>query len=52
MKTTLVERVRCMFSDAKLSDSFWAEALNIVAYVINLSPTVALNGDVLKIVWS
>ena len=36
-----------MLSDAKLSDSFWAEALNTAAYVINLSPVVALDGDVL-----
>ncbi|KAF3650280.1 Eukaryotic translation initiation factor 3 subunit A [Capsicum annuum] len=46
MNRTLGEKVRCMFSDVKLSDSFWAEALNTVVYVINLSPTIALNGDV------
>ena len=40
-----------MLSEAKLSNSFWAEALNTVAYVINLSPVVALDGDVPKRVW-
>ena len=40
-----------MLSEAKLPNSFWAEALNIVAYVINLSPVVALDGDVPKRVW-
>ena len=30
---------------------FWDEALNIVAYVINLSPVVALDGDVPNRVW-
>jgi len=52
MNRTLVERVRCMLSDAKLPDSFWAEALNTAAYIINLSPAVALNGDVPDRVWS
>ena len=46
MNRTLVERVRCLLSEAKLSNSFWAEALNTVAYVINLSLVVALDGDV------
>ena len=48
---TLVERARCVLLEAKLPNSFWAEALNIFAYVINLSPVVALDGDVPKRVW-
>ena len=51
MNRTLVERVRCVLSDAKLWNSFLAEALNVVAYVINLSPVVALDGDVPNRVW-
>ena len=35
-----------MLSEAKLPNSFWAETLNIFAYVINLSPVVALDGVV------
>ncbi|KAF3652450.1 putative F-box/LRR-repeat protein-like [Capsicum annuum] len=35
-----------------LKNSFWTEALNTAVYVINLSPTVALNGDVPDRVWS
>lgn len=46
MNRTLVDRVRCVLSEAKLPNSFWAEALNTVAYVINLSPVIALDGDV------
>nr|XP_016473832.1 PREDICTED: uncharacterized protein LOC107795672 [Nicotiana tabacum] len=48
---TLVERVRCLLSEDKLPNTFWAEALNTVAYVINLSPAVALDGDVRDRVW-
>ena len=40
-----------MLSKAKLRNSFWAEALNTVTYVINLSPVVALDGDVPNRVW-
>ena len=40
-----------MLSEAKLPNSFWAETLNIFAYVINLSPVVALDGDVPNRVW-
>ena len=42
MNSFLVERVRCLLSNVKLPKSFWGETLNIAAYVINLSPTIAL----------
>ncbi|GMI93102.1 hypothetical protein HRI_002979500 [Hibiscus trionum] len=51
MNRTLIERVRCLLSDAKLPRSFWAEALNTVTHVINLSPSVPLRGDVPDRVW-
>ena len=51
MNKTLVERVRCVLSEAKLPNSFRDEELNTVAYVINLSPVVALDGDVPNRVW-
>ncbi|KAL3835280.1 hypothetical protein ACJIZ3_003671 [Penstemon smallii] len=51
MNRTLVERVRCLLSEAKLSRSFWGEALNTVVHVINLSPTISLSGDVPDSVW-
>ena len=37
MDKTLVERFKCVLSEAQLPNSFWAKALNTVAYVINLS---------------
>ena len=52
MNRTLVERVRCLLAEAKLPFLFWAEALCTVAHVINLSPAVALDGDVPDRVWT
>ena len=46
MSRTLMERVRCLLSEAKLPNSFWGEALLTAAHVINLSPAVALQSDV------
>ena len=51
MNRTLMERVRCLLSEAKLSNSFWGEALLTVAHVINLSPTVALQCYVTNSFW-
>ena len=40
-----------MLSEAKLPNSFWDEAHNTVAYVINLYLFVAVDGDVPNTVW-
>ncbi|GMH26834.1 hypothetical protein Nepgr_028677 [Nepenthes gracilis] len=52
MNKTLMERVSCVLSEAKLPESFWEEALKVVVYVINLLPSNALNGEVLEKMWS
>jgi hypothetical protein len=41
-----------MLSHAKLPNSFWAEALNHDMYVVNLSPSIPLPGDIPQRVWS
>lgn len=46
MNKTLLERMRCMLSEAKLPRHFWGEALFTATHVINLSPCVSLDGDV------
>ncbi|PHT50737.1 hypothetical protein CQW23_10484 [Capsicum baccatum] len=51
MNKSLIERVRCLLSEEKFSNSFWGEALLTAAYVINLSPTVALESNVPNKVW-
>ena len=48
MNKILMERVKCLLVESKLPKSFWGEALHIVTHVINLTSTVALQGDVPK----
>ena len=52
MKKSILERVRCMLSYAKLPKSFWGEAINTAVYLINRCPSVALNFKVPKEVWN
>lgn len=37
MNRTLVEKARCMLFDAELPKTYWAEAVNMAAYIINRS---------------
>ena len=48
MNRTLMERVRCLLSEAKLPNSLWGEALLTAAHVINLSHVVDLQSKVLN----
>ncbi|CAM8972007.1 unnamed protein product [Rhodiola kirilowii] len=52
MNRTIVEKMRCMLSHAKLPKNFWAEALMTAVHVINRSPSQPLKGDVAERVWS
>jgi len=52
MNRTLIEKVRCMLSEAKLPKHFWGETLYTVVHVINLSLVVALNNEVPNKIWS
>ena len=52
MNKTLLERVRCMLLSAKLPKSFWGEAVNTAAYLINRSPSTTLGFKVPEEVWS
>jgi hypothetical protein len=42
MNKTLLERTRAMLKAAGLGKSFWAEAVNTACYVINRSPSTAI----------
>ena len=52
MNRTIMERVRSMLSHAKLRKPYWAEAMLIAVYLINMSPSVPLKGDVPQQVWT
>ena len=52
MNRTIVDRIRCMLSLAKLPRSFWGEAMRTACYLINLSPSVPLKGDYPERVWT
>lgn len=41
MNRTIVEKVRCMLADAKLSKGFWAEAVSTAVKIINSIPNTA-----------
>ena len=52
MNRTLLEKVRCMLSNAGLSKQFWAEAVMYASHLINRLPSSALNGKKPFEVWS
>ena len=52
MNRTIGERIRCMLSHSRLPKSFWGEAMRTAVDLINLSPSVPLNGDVPDRVWT
>lgn len=43
MKRTLLERVRCLLSNANLDKRFWGEAVMTAAYLINRCPSSAID---------
>ncbi|KAE8719078.1 hypothetical protein F3Y22_tig00109978pilonHSYRG00092 [Hibiscus syriacus] len=51
MNRTLVEKVRCMLSNARLGKEFWAEALVYACHLVNRLPSTAI-GETKKIIFS
>ncbi|KAJ4710294.1 Retrovirus-related Pol polyprotein from transposon TNT 1-94 [Melia azedarach] len=43
MNQTLLERARCMLSNAELTRRFWAEAVSTACYLINRGPHTGIN---------
>jgi transposase InsO family protein len=52
MNMTLLERARCMLSNARLSKDFWAEVVNTACYLVNCSPSIAIDCKTPYEVWS
>lgn len=52
MNITLLERARAMLATASLEKSFWAEAVNTACYVINRSPSTAVELKTPMEIWT
>eukprot|EP00253_Pinus_taeda_P034553 PITA_34553 len=52
MNKTLVERARSMLSGAELGQEFWAEAVDTACYLVNRSPSSALEDKTPQEVWT
>ncbi|KAL5806266.1 hypothetical protein ACOSQ4_028999 [Xanthoceras sorbifolium] len=52
MNRTLLERARCMLSNAGLSKDFWAEAISTACFLVNRSPYTTIEFKTPEEVWS
>lgn len=52
MNCTILEKIRSMLSSAKLPKCYWGEAMSTACYLINRSPTYALDCETPEMVWS
>ncbi|KAH9689071.1 hypothetical protein KPL70_015335 [Citrus sinensis] len=52
MNRTLLEKVRCMLSNAGLDKKFWAESMNYASHLVNRLPSAAIGGKTLMEMWS
>ena len=51
MNRTLIEKVRCLLSNAALPYSFWYEASMMASYLVNRSPSTAIEKKTPQEVW-
>ncbi|KAG8499930.1 hypothetical protein CXB51_006489 [Gossypium anomalum] len=52
MNRTIMEKVRCILSNANLPKSFWAEVASTACFLINRSPSIAIEKKTPQEVWS
>ena len=52
MNRTVVERVHCILSNAKLSKQFWGKALRTAIHIINITPSSWLDGNISEHMWT
>jgi hypothetical protein len=52
MNMTLLERARSMLSNAKLQQELWEEAVFTTCYLVNRSPSTAINCKIPEEVWT
>jgi transposase InsO family protein len=52
MNMTIISKARCMLSNASMGRQFWAEAASTACYLINRSPSIAIEKKIPMEVWS
>jgi hypothetical protein len=52
MNKALMEKIRSMLSGAELGQEFWAEAVGTTCYLVNRSPSSALDDKTPHEVWT
>eukprot|EP00253_Pinus_taeda_P012328 PITA_12328 len=52
MNQTLIERARSMINNANLQKELWAKAISTACYLVNRSPSVAINCKICEEVWT
>ncbi|KAH9697268.1 Integrase catalytic domain-containing protein [Citrus sinensis] len=52
MNRTLLEKVRCMLSNAGLDKKFWAETVSYASHLVNRLPSAAIGGKTPMKMWS
>ena len=52
MNRTILERTRSMRIHARLPLNLWANVIDIVVYLINRGPSMALDGGILEELWT
>ncbi|KAK9100775.1 hypothetical protein Scep_024205 [Stephania cephalantha] len=52
MKIILMERTRCMLSNAGLPKEFWAKAVSATYHFVNWSPSTTIECKTLEEVWT
>jgi len=51
MNRTVMEKVRCLLNESGLEEEFWAEAATTAVYIINRSPSAAIDHNVPEELW-
>lgn len=52
MNRIIMERVRCLFSNANYAKHFWVETIMTVAHLINRNPFIAIGMKTIEEMWS
>ena len=51
MNWTLTERACSIRLQADMSEGFWAEAVNHTSYLVNMSPSIAIDLQIPEVIW-